>query len=453
MKIIDSLRVYVIILFIGGFLFGQIPDTFWTKTFGGTDRDQAYSVLYTRNFSTILVGGTWSFGAGSEDIYLVSTEGLDTITRTYGGSQWDAANDIIEIDSGYIILGSTNSYGAGEGDIYLIRINDNYDTVWTRTYGGVGNDDGLEIQSTYDGGYIIIGSTASYGAGDYDLYILKINTLGDTVWTRTFGGAGWDGGLSVMETSDSGYIATGAISDAGPSEADLLIVKYDRNGNVQWSKRYGAAGSDEGTRIMNSYDGGYIICGNAGMNGTSDIWLLKIDTLGDTTWTRTYGGTNYEHGCGFIAMTNNRYLIIGSTLSYGSGLYDVYLVCADINGGVVWSTTYGGSEHDIGIDGAKTMAGVYLIGGVTRSFGNGQDDFYLLAVYEETGIESGGGREKHILPYDNATILQAKDLSFSRRRQELYKIDGRRTDCRNVNQGIYFFRNPDGSFTKIVVVR
>ncbi len=453
MTAIDKHRILIVLAFLSVFFYGQIPDTLWTKTFGGVNRDQAYAILYTEDNKTILVGSTWSYGAGSSDIYLVSLDGSNTITRTYGGSQFEAANDIIEIDSGYIMLGGTTSYGSGAGDIYLVKIDDNYDTLWTRTYGGAGDDGECEIHRTYDGGYIIIGSTASYGAGDYDLYILKINALGDTAWTRTFGGAGWDGGLSVIETSDSGYIATGAISDAGPSEADLLIVKYDRNGNVQWSKRYGAAGSDEGTRIMNAYDGGYIICGDAGMNGTSDIWLLKIDTLGDTTWTRTYGGTNDEHGCGIIAMTNNRYLIIGSTLSYGSGLYDVYLVCTYINGGVVWSTTYGGSEHDIGIDGAMTIAGVYLIGGVTRSFGNGQDDFYLLAVYEQTGIESGGGKEKHILPNGNATILQAKDLSFSRRIQELYTIDGRRTDCRNVNQGIYFFRNPDGSFTKIVVVR
>ena len=136
------------------------PDTLWTQTFGGSDYDYGYSVQQTS-------------------------------------------------DGGYIIAGYTSSYGAGSADVYLIKTDAGGAQQWTQTFGGSSDDIGHSVRQTSDGGYIIAGVTSSYGAGGWDVYLIKTDALGDTLWTKTFGGSSWDEGYSVQQTSDGGYIIAG----------------------------------------------------------------------------------------------------------------------------------------------------------------------------------------------------------------------------------------------------
>jgi hypothetical protein len=179
---------------------------------------------------------TWSFGAGAEDVYLIKTDAVgDAVwTRTYGGPAGDWGWSVEETsDGGYIIAGLTWSFGAGLEDVYLMKTDSVGDTVWTRTFGGPAGDRGNSVGQASDGGYVIAGATESFGAGSWDVYLIKTDGLGDTVWTRTYGGAAEDWGWSVEETSDGGYVIAGSTCSFGAGAEDVYLIKTDADGLVQ----------------------------------------------------------------------------------------------------------------------------------------------------------------------------------------------------------------------------
>jgi len=227
------------------------------------------------------------------------------------------------------------SYGTGYSDVYLIKTDSFGDTRWTRTYGGPSWDGGYSVVLTSDGGYIIAGETWSFGAGVIDIYLIKTDSLGDTIWTKTYGGTGWDCGRSVTQTSDGGYIIAGYTESYGVG-GDFYLIKTDENGDTIWTRTYGGTGWDCGRSVAQTSDGGYIIAGYTRSYGAGadDVYLIKTDSLGDTLWTRTYGGTDYEYGYLLAQTSDGGYIVVGNTYSYGAGMTDVYLIKTDSLGNV-----------------------------------------------------------------------------------------------------------------------
>jgi hypothetical protein len=146
--------------------------------------------------------------------------------KTFGGRGDDWGRSVQQTsDGGYIIVGSTESYGSGGRDVYLIKVDANGNMQWSKTFGGRRDDGGYSVQQTRDGGYIIVGYTTSYGAGSYDVYLIKVDANGNMQWNRTFGGRGYDWGYSVQQTSDGGYIIVGYTTSYGSGEADVYLIK------------------------------------------------------------------------------------------------------------------------------------------------------------------------------------------------------------------------------------
>ncbi|KPJ51983.1 hypothetical protein AMJ39_08875 [candidate division TA06 bacterium DG_24] len=264
-----------------------------------------------------------------------SAMGQITFERTYGGPAGDWAYSGEETsDGGYVIAGLTYSYGAGWDDVYLIKTDNVGDTVWTRTYGGPDADRGYWGEQTSDGGYIVAGVAHSLGAGLDDVYLIKTDSGGDTVWTRTYGGADWDGGRSVEETGYGGYIITGLTWSFGAGAEDVYLIKTDSAGDTVWTRAYGGPAGDWGYWAEQTSDGGYIIAGLTWSYGAGaeDVYLIKTDSAGDTVWTRTYGGPDGDWGYSVEETSDGGYIIAGLTWSYGAGAEDVYLIKTDAGG-------------------------------------------------------------------------------------------------------------------------
>ena len=197
------------------------------RTYGGVHKDIGYSVQQTADGGYVIAGNSMSFGAGSEDVYIIKTDAAGNAqwTRAYGGPSYDGGRSVQQTtDEGYIVVGYTASFGSGSLDVYLIKTDANGDTIWTRTYGGPGEDDGSSVRQTADGGYLIAGTTASSGAGDYDVYLIRTNANGDTLWTRTIGGASTDAASAIQATSDSGYIVVGFSNSFGALDYDVYLI-------------------------------------------------------------------------------------------------------------------------------------------------------------------------------------------------------------------------------------
>ncbi|MBU2610003.1 MAG: hypothetical protein KJ606_03505 [Chloroflexi bacterium] len=293
-------------------------------------------------------------------------------TRTYGGTGWEEASSVQQTsDGGYIITGHTTSFGAGFMDVYLIKTDAGGDTLWTRTYGGPDNDGSYSVQQTSDGGYIIAGATYSFGAGDYDVYLIKTDASGDTLWTRTYGGTDYDIGFSVQQTSDGGYIIAGAANPLGAGESNVYLIKTDAGGDTLWTRTYGETDYAIGASVQQTSDGGYIIAGSASPFGVleSDVYLIKTDAGGDTLWTKTYGGTDHDAAFSVQQTSDGGYIIVGQTFSLIAGFLpqdDVYLIKTDANGDTLWTRTYGGMGSDSGASVQQTTDGGYIIAGRTE---------------------------------------------------------------------------------------
>jgi hypothetical protein len=352
-------------------------------TYGGSGAECGNSVQQTSDGGYIIAGFTYSSGESSYDVWLIRTNPRgDTLwTRTFGGEYCDYGYSIQQTtDGGYIVAGSTNSFGAGFYDVYLIKTDAHGDTLWTRTFGGTDRDEGYSVRQTADGGYIIAGFTYSFGAGDGDVYLVKTDTAGDALWTRTFGGAYCDYGWSVRQTSDSGYVIAGATTPSDTEQPNVCLIRTYANGDTQWTRTFGGTGYDVSNSVQQTPDSGYIIAGYTESFGTrySDVWLIKTTARGDTVWTRNFGGVGPEEGWSVQQTADGGYIVAGGTQSFGAGGFDVYLVRTDAGGDSVWTKTFGGTDLDEGCSVQQTADGGYIIAGFTYSFGAGEDDVYLI---------------------------------------------------------------------------
>jgi len=305
----------------------------------------------------------------------------DTLwTKIYGGVNTDKGRSIQNTnDGGYIIAGETRSFGAGPSDIWLIKTDSNGDTLWTKTFGGSSYDEAFSVQQTSDKGYIIVGQTSSYGAGLFDVFLVKTDSLGNTLWTKTYGSSNWDCGWSVQQTRDDGYIISGWNGFSGT--ADVWLLKTDRLGDTIWTKTYGGAGSDAGYSVKETQDNGFVIVGTTTSfgQGESDLWFIKTDSVGNIIWSKTFGGTDYDYGESVCQTREGGYIIAGATQSYSRlGNYDFWLIKTDSLGDTLWTRIYEGDTTDISKQVLQTQDGGYIVIGYTYSFGAGGSDLYVI---------------------------------------------------------------------------
>ncbi|MCH7965298.1 MAG: T9SS type A sorting domain-containing protein [Bacteroidetes bacterium] len=366
-------------LFLSYVLTAQVT---FQKTFGGMSTDYAYSVQQTKDEGYIIAGYTLSFGEGNRDAYLIRTDvnGETLWTKTYGGSNTDYAWTIQQTkDDGFIIGAHSGSFGAGSHDVYLIKTDLIGNVIWSRVYGGSNADGAYSLQQTTDGGFIIGAHVNSFGAGLHDVYLIKIDNSGDTLWTKTFGGSGEDRFRELHQTADGGFILVSETLSFGAGNSDVYLVKTDSIGNLIWTKTYGGNSSDYGYSVRQTTDGGYIIAGytqSFGAGGT-DVYIIKTDNSGNLVWTKSYGGSSADYGYSVRQTTDGGYIIVGYTESFGEA-GDVYLIRIDSNGDLIWSKVFGGLQTDYGWSVRQTIDGGFIIAGYTRSFGSGNEDVYLI---------------------------------------------------------------------------
>jgi hypothetical protein len=284
-------------------------------------------------------------------------------------------------DGGFIIAGSTRSFGAGGSDFYLIRTDAGGDTLWHRTYGGTGTDYARGVRQTPDGGFIVVGSSDVSGAGDYDAYVVKTDVAGDTVWTRHYGTAnGNDRGSDIRQTPDGGYFIAGYTNSFGHGGNDGWLIKTDPNGNVLWESAYGWLGDEYFEKMGLNSDGGCILVGSTTSSTPPgwDAYMVRTKADGDTLWVSTFGGTGQDYGYCGVQTFDGGFMVVGANETATKG-YEIYIRKLYPNGGLEWRRFYGGTDNEeaysvrqVGSDSG------YVVVGWTDSYGAGDWDVYLL---------------------------------------------------------------------------
>lgn len=310
-------------------------DTTWTTFYGGADLEGGNGVIETKSGEYLVTGHTESFGAGDCDAYCMklTKEGKRLWFKTYGGISDDVSVSVVEsADSGFVFVGNTANFGAQQRDIYFVKINNIGDTVWTKHYGGAGTEYGYGLKRMPNGGYIAVGMTNSFGAGKEDGYIVRINETGDTLWTKTIGGAGNDRLYDIEYTNDGDYIVAGYMGNSINGKPNGLLVKLNKDGKILWTKTYGTSSYDQmllGIAVLP--DGSFISSGMSKANDTSgNALILTTDSLGLHN-SIEYSGPSGAFARSVSAHNSTNYLIAGSTYLWMDNAANVYYAIIDSN--------------------------------------------------------------------------------------------------------------------------
>jgi hypothetical protein len=358
------------------------PEEVWNVTFGGNKYDIFFVVQQSSDGGFVALGSRdadgWDYGG---DCWLVKIDenGNMQWDKTYGGERTDYGHGILQTnDGGYIISAITESFGAGSGDAWLIKTDSVGNEEWNRTFGGAKYDTvEKSVIQTIGGGYLIVGSTYSYGAGQCDGWLIKTDSLGNEEWNKTYGAEGKEHFWEVHETSDQGYIMVGFIQG---ERRDAWVVKTDINGNKEWDKKFGPA--HQGLSITQCSDGGYLCLAEVKdtvFGGYLNAWMVKMDEDGNEEWNKTFitpkGEDRFAVHHNIQQIPGEGYIVTGVTNAvlpvYSAG--DMWLSKIDDNGNILWEKIIGGSEYDTTYTVDIISDGGFIVSGMTKSFGTGYD--------------------------------------------------------------------------------
>jgi hypothetical protein len=345
--------------------------------------------------------------------------------RTFGGTNFDQGNCIIQTkDGGYLLAAqtrSTNGDGIGNNgwhDFLLIKMDAAGNTLWKKLYGGSFSELPNDLVQTKDGGYIIAGSTGSgdgdvigYHEGSFDAWVVKLDSMGNMEWNRAYGGSEWEHAYSIEQTSDGGYIFAGVAASTDGDVTDIYggwdswVVKIDPIGNIEWQQTLGGTYEDYASTVLQADDGGYLIAGETWSydgdvshnNGNTDCWLVKLSPNGAVEWDRSFGGLGSDDVRDIIKTRAGGYAFLSFTFSHNSGdvtghygQTDYWLVNISNTGELLWQKCFGGGIEDRGRSLIQTEDGGFVMFGDSESEDGlvsnplGSADFWLVKT-DSTG--------------------------------------------------------------------
>ena len=406
----------------------------------------------------------------NEPLVTIDTIEID-FTKTLGGTKNESAKAVVKTsDGGYAILGYAQSmdgdiaYKSNESfDYWLLKYDQNDMLQWQKTYGGSDDDRGNDIIQTLDGGYAIIGFTTSNDGdvsennGAHDFWVSKLDAYGNIIWNKSFGFLGADIGTSIIQSSDGGYLLTGVLdvsasNGEGNSKitksssstlhagGDYWAIKINATGEKQWSRYYGGTFTDAPHDAIQTEDNGYVLVGSSDSadvdtkdnNRTYDFWVVKISETGILLWEKSFGGTQTDEARAISRSNDGNYIIVGDTrsndndVSFNNGAADLWVIKISPMGDLIWEKTYGGNSFDVARSISKTQNGDFIISGSSRSvngdltINNGQNDAWIIRINGDGELKwqkSIGGSEIDFaydaVELNNNSIIIVGDSSSS----------------------------------------
>jgi hypothetical protein len=392
------------------------PGILWSHSYGGNVTDWCNAVQPTADGGYILAGHTQSFGAVHDDLWAVKTgaDGDSLWSCVIRGSEIDECKSVLQTaDGGYLLIGSTYSVGAGSSDFWAVKISAEGDSLWSRTFGGSLTETCNSAVLAADGSILLAGRAASFGNGGGDFWLVKMSADGDSLWSRHYGGNSYDECMSVQQTADGGYILAGWTSSFGAGSYDFWLVKTDADGDSLWSRAFGGSNIELCYSVQQTTDGGYILGGRTESFGAANqnMWLVKTDANGNSLWSRAFGGSGYERCYSVLEAPGGGYVLAGETSSYGGSDYDYWLVRTDADGDSLWSCTYGGGDTQSCSSIQKAHDYGYVLAG--NDFGTTFGDFWLVKT-EPDPTPAPPQLFTRLAPVDSSMISVPDTVQFAR---------------------------------------
>jgi hypothetical protein len=504
-------KIVLFLLTLVSFYSNAQPSINWQKCLGGGSNDEGRSIKQTTDGGYILTGytqsnnGDASGNQGGSDAWVVKLNSFGVIEwqKCLGGSLSDQFESVQQTtDGGYILTGYTYSNDGdvsgnhGGSDARVVKLNSLGVIQWQKCLGGSLSDQFETIQQTSDGGYILTGLTLSNDGdvsgnhGSADAWVVKINSLGVIEWQKCLGGSLNDGGRSIQQSTDGGYILNGYTQSndgdvlGNHGNIDALVVKLTSLGVIQWQKCLGGSLYDNGYSIQQTIDGGYILTGYTNSNngdvfgnhGGNDVWVVKLTSLSVIQWQKCLGGNSDDYAYSIQQTTDGGYILTGVTFSNDGdvsgnhGSADTWVVKLNSLGVIEWQKCLGGSLNDGGRSIQQTTDGGYILNGKTNSIngdisGNhGNGDSWVVKLSSNLGIEQQSYNKLFSLyPNPVVNILKLKlETNFENQSYSICNVDGKiikqgvinnkitDINVENLSKGVYFIKLANNKSYKFI---
>lgn len=445
-------------IFVAVQIIAQPPEIEWAKCYGSSGNDIARCIKQTTDGGFIIAGqsnfndGHVSGNKGNYDCWIVKTDSDGDIVwqRSLGGNNKDIANSIYQTaDGGFIMAGATSSlsgdvsFNFGNSDFWVVKLDTLGEIEWEKSLGGSNLDEAKSVMQTKDGGYIVAGSTHSQDGyisvnhGKSDYWVVKLDTIGDVEWQRTYGGSETDEASSIQQTTDGGYIVAGSSRsndwevENSHYNPDLWVLKLDSLGNIQWQINLGGDDIDKAHDVKQTPDGGFIIAGEIesitgdipGNHGLSDCAVIKLNNSGSIEWKKALGGSNWDR-CYCVEPTQNGgYILTGTTTSYDGDLteafggYDVWIIELTQTGEIIWQKSLGGTGNDKAYGVIQTTDEGFVICGESNSMTGdvsdnlGNEDFWIVKLSKSvTGVSSVLKNNFTVFPNPTSAFITIREI-------------------------------------------
>jgi hypothetical protein len=315
--------------------------------------------------------------------------------KSYGNNGYDYGRDIKQdVDTGYIATGSSSSFTSGNADVFLLKVDSLGNFKWSYPYGGAGADWGESVVVTLDSSYAVGGYTNSFGAGGFDFYLVRTNNIGVPLWEKTYGGSDWERAHDMIQLADSGFVLVGETYSYGNGNMDAYIIRTDKNGDTLWTKTYGGTENDYANAVLLDGDSLVVVGGTQSFGaGMTDGLILKYHIDGSFGWSKVAGMERDDYFTGCVkSKIENSYFFSGTRSYYYNqtgylGDFWLYKISTDGNGLFADTTlTAGSHELEVAYDLVVNNNNDVYYCGETKSFGYSTIDFHTDAYLGE--IES-----------------------------------------------------------------
>ncbi|MHA1908510.1 MAG: hypothetical protein ACW98Y_14510, partial [Candidatus Thorarchaeota archaeon] len=389
----------------------------WSHIYDVHSTDWGEAITKCSDGSFAVAGTSYGLeGFTGDDFFLMKTNdtGQEEWTKGYGIAPDDWCNSVIECsDGGFALAGRTESYGAGDFDIWLVKTDSSGNWLWNRTFGGTGSEYGYAVTECLDGNLTIVGSTNSFGSGGYDAWVIYANSTGHHLWNKTLGGVNGDGANDVIQSSDGNITIVGNTYSYGGADNDLWLIHLDIDGTHLWNKTIGGDAYDTGNSLVETSDGGYAITGetrsyNGGASHYDDVWIVRTNSSGDMIWYTAFPNIGYDDAEGIVESVFGGFAVTGTIRDPGSTDRDLGVIRFDDDGNQLWNWTYGDSYDNFGRDIIELDDSGFAVAGITDTDGWDKDVFLVgvpdTPFWTELPEDSGLEYDTHF-NYDlNATL-------------------------------------------------
>jgi hypothetical protein len=464
MKVLKVFFIYLFTQFIFLTSVGQSPNILWQKSLGGSYYDKAVSVIELEDGGYIVGGHSQSsnfdllINHGGYDWWIVRLNNSGNILwqKTLGGSNDEYLRKIIKTPDGSILcIGDTQSNNGDiisymdQIDFWVTKIDLSGNLIWEKCFGGVNIDRGYSVCDTDDGNFMIAGSTESQypyienNHGLSDFLLIKIDQEGNKIWQKTYGGSGHETCKSIKKSNNGGYLLIGNSSSIDGDlsnnygEQDVWMLKVDNEGIIQWQQNFGGSKDDFIYNFIEDHEGNFVIIGetysfdidatdNHGENGSRDFFIIKVSAQGQKIWSNCYGGSSEEYARGIVESNGSEYVVVGESYSNDGqatnniGSADIWIIKLNIiDGELIWQKKYGSEGHDEPNDLILTFDNNFLFVGNTLPFQNfndvtqhyGGDDFWIVKLLNNDCVKNLSLKTDML--YGNKNFISSENISSS----------------------------------------